>query len=455
MLIVYQSMESTRNFFDTGTTVITGNSFKRKVQKNLLQNPEMMKNVEKIKDRVWDEMSKTTQFITRLGPDKIATEQEHDDLFKSFKKMDEEEAFNALKWFLAEVIDGIAVNTSLCTKGKGSVNPAVRLPDVLGEIYGSNLMGLVIGEYVVTGGMNPTKNAQHRFTVLMRTGMDGKTSSLEYEEDVKVFYFSQTDTKLKDTLAKCMMIRVRGWLIAFVHVPNKICNVEEDVAAYLDNNAKSVGGDEAKLDLVMGDTNQKSSAALQQYMNDAYNRRILKARKKTTEKEVPKWGTSISGKTQIVRGYTNYEVSGTNSNYKTHFDIACTNCDHVKIGSGLKLKDQDEDEIKFEMVGFGKEEDKIVKEEIEEIEEIEIEKEDKEDQGGRSDTVDESEGPVFVFHGLTDKFISKDGLKYAYSDHNGVIVEILRDKTLHAHDKKSRTRKNIIEEWKTVKRQKL
>lgn len=424
MLIVYQSLESTGTKDDQVSTYITGNSFKRNVHNSIQEGTRFGKS------RVWSEEENTVVFNTSRLTTPFATKKESEALSKAIKSLDEDKRNETAIDILTKIIERIVDNASACTRPQGLVRPFVRRPDVivLGEIYASGLYKQVIFGYVVIGGIDPTGDARHRFTVLVRTGLDGRNPAPGFAESIQARLAVDTDTTNKDENSKCMLIKIRGWLIAFVHTPNSIRNNPERAAKYLHNNAQRFG-EGAKLDLVMGDTNQGSSDTVKAYMNGAYNRKVRKARK--TSRQVAKtgsggdeamdletgdqWDHSImtSGK-QVIRGYTNYEVSGTNSNYQSHFDIACTPEAHVRL-NGLTVHETKDDELVHELSTDARE-------------------------------------PVFLFHGLTDKFIEWDGAFYAYSDHNGVIVEILRDKPEHHAEIKGKRRAERVEEFQRSKR---
>jgi hypothetical protein len=427
MLIVYQSLESTGKTDDLPSTVLTGNSFKWRVHDSLQPQTAL------IKSRVWDKDKDKVTFETTTSTTPFATAKESKKLSEAIDGLDDGKKSAKGIEFLAKIIERIADNASACTRPPGLVRPFVRHPDiiVLGEVYASSLYRQVLSGYVVIGGINPTGDARHRFTVLVRTGLDGVNPDPNYAESIDALLsVGDPDKENKDEDSKCMLIKVRGWLIAFVHTPNKICNNPERAALYLHNNAQRFG-EGSKLDLVMGDTNQKSSDTVKSYMNGAYNREILKARKKSKQTEgkgdgkvddqakdvetVDRWDHSITprGK-QVVRGYTNYEVSGTNSNYQTHFDIACTPKAHVSL-TGLTVHKTEEDELTHRFPA-------------------------------------DDETPSFIFHGLTDKFVEWDGRFYAYSDHNGVIVEILRDKPEFQATIAGKRRAEMIEDFRRPKR---
>lgn len=428
MLIVYQSLESTGTKSDEPSTFITGNSFKRRVQNSLETESSF------IKSRIWDEKKKEISFETTTLPNKFATETESKRLSNSIKEMDDDERNQTALKMLAKIIERIVDNSSACTRPKGLVRPFVRHPDVivLGEIYASSLANQVLGNYVVIGGIDPTGDARHRFTVLVRTGLDGKNPASNIMENIEpLFDVGDSDKNNKDEDSKCMLIRVRGWLIAFVHTPNNICNDAERAAAYLDNNAQRFGKG-SKLDLVMGDTNQGTSDTVERYMNGAYNRKIRKIITKKKDEETTSktkdesskmeientWHHSVmsTGK-QVVRGYTNYEVSGTNSQYDKHFDIACTPQAHVCL-SGLTVHKTLDDELTYKMP--------------------------------KDDGL-----PMFFFHGVTDKFVEWDDLYYAYTDHNGVIVEILRDKPEYQFEVENKKRELLRNDYFEGKRKKV
>jgi hypothetical protein len=427
MIIVYQSLESVGNTEDTSATAIIGNSFKRKVHETLQNNAGLMGTVQKKKEFSWDFEKGEVETKTVSFGIPVATKEESEALYKTYKQMGEAERKKNLVAFLTAIVQSIVANTSNCTKPPNNPKPHVRAPDVIvfGEIYGSELKGAVIDRYVVVSGMNPTRDARHRFMVLVRTGPDGKTPYPGYARGLKVYDFSDPPNKLfKDEKAKCTMIKVRGWLIALVHVPNAICNKPDRAATYLHNNVERVqqGG---KLDLIMGDTNQGTRTTVENYMNGAYHRQY------GTQASPQNWSSSISGQTQAVRGYTSYEVLGTNTVYNTHFDIACTHQAYAKVRSGLKIKEDGDDEISLDL--FNRCGIRVPPNAPEEDE----------------------DPPAFLFHGLTEKLIPINGRLFAYSDHNGVIVEILRDSSQHQLENKKRSREEAVEEHASRKRLRL
>ncbi|WP_426733240.1 hypothetical protein [Myxococcus faecalis] len=405
MLIVYQSLESTGSKDDRPSTFITGNSFKRKVHHSLPQEKFQLKS------REYDVSKNEIVFKTTESKKPFASYEDSDKLSKAIKELDPAKQDDIALQMLDKIIERIVDNAATCTRPPGNILPFTRIPDVivLGEIYASSLKGKVFhrGQYVVLGGMDPTRDARHRFTVLVRTRFDQKNPEPTYANSVDARLAVPSDKNNTNEHSKCMMLKVRGWLIAFVHTPNAICNDDDRAAEYLHNNALCFGSG-AKLDLVIGDTNQASTNIVKNYMNKAYSRKVhkLELPLKKPEKSMDsleekdsneryKWDHSIisDSKTgrakQLVRGYTNYEVSGTNSGYDKHFDIACTSRCFVQTTS-LTVHATQDDEL--------------------------------------THTVSSDSEPVFFFHGLTDKFFEWEEKYFAYSDHNGVIVEILRDK---------------------------
>lgn len=422
MLIVYQSLESTGTKDDVSSTFMTGNSFKRNVHDAI--QPETFR----FKSRVW-ENDKVVYDTTDLTTP-VATRQQSEALSKAIKNIkDDNERNQTALDILAKIIDRIVDNASACTRPKGLVRPFVRRPDVivLGEMYASSLRGQVLSGYVVIGGIDPNGDARNRFTVLVQTGFNGRSPEPRIMENIEPLLEVDRSNKNKDEHSKCMMIKVRGWLVAFVHTPNNIKNEPEQAAQYLHNNAQRFG-EGSRLDLVMGDTNQPSSDTVKNYMNSAYNRKVVRAkRSKETEgttdvnmdeEPLGQWDHSVMrNKKQVIRGYTNYEVSGTNSNYKSHFDIACSPHAHVSL-SGLTVHNTEEDELSHKFS-------------------------------------EDDEEPSFIFHGLTDKFVEWNGLYYAFSDHNGVIVEVLRDKPDHRIVVEQRRRGGMIEHLHRSKKRKM
>jgi hypothetical protein len=405
MLIVYQSLESTGTKDQVPSTFITGNSFKRRVHGSLQQGTAFYKS------RVWD--GDKIKFETTKLTMPFASPEQSEELSRAIKKLDSDGQNKMAIAILTKIVERIVDNASACTRPASHIAPFVRCPDVivLGEMYAKSLDGQVLypfsehkGElkYVVLGGIDPTGDARHRFTVLIRTGFDGKRPDPRYDDHVEPLLSVVSDKSNKDEDSKCMLMKVRGWLIAFVHTPNNICNDPERAAEYLHNNAQRFGKG-STLDLVMGDTNQSTSDTVKRYMNGVYNQ--------STKMEIESWDHSVMpNKKQVIRGYTNYEVSGTNSQYDKHFDIACTQEAHVSL-VGLTAHATKDDDLTHEFPPA-------------------------------------DQHPAFVFHGLTDKFVELDGTFYAYSDHNGVIVEVLRDKPEHASRIERKRRDRLIDDFR-------
>ncbi len=433
MLIVYQSLESTKTTMDLVSTFISGNANKKLVHDSVQEGTSLEKS------RVWD--GGEIKFETARLSVPIANKNQCVALWNAVAKLEEGERETMALEMLARIVERIVDNASSCTRPQGNVAPYVRCPDVivLGEIYASSLVGQVLEpfaahgsalKYVVVGGINPTGAAFHRFTVLVRTGFDGRTPDPRYHGQVEPLLDVEKAKTNKDEDSKCMVIKVRGWLIAFVHTPNNIANSPERAAEYLHNNAQRFG-EGSRLDLVMGDTNQSTSDTVKRYMNDAYNRRRLRAPRKLEQTggnvgegvgEEPTPGESwehsvMPNRKQVIRGYTNYEVQGTNSGYAKHFDIACTPQAHVSL-SGLTVHATEDDDLTFKYPT-------------------------------------EEEGWAFFFHGLTDKFVEWKGRFYAYTDHNGVIVEILRDKPEHAQRIERERRDVLKDEFRQSKKRRV
>ena len=409
MLIVYQSLESVGNTDDSGATAIIGNTFKRRVHATLRKNREIMSMVRSEKGRAWQ--GNELKYIMRQRPE-MASEDESIALYKHYRSLlqgdeaQKKDLRDALIQFLTEVVTSIDINTAACTKQDGSTMPFTRMADMIifGEIYGSDLKGVQIGNYIVTTGMNPTGDARHRFMVLQyKPNTVGKRIWGNYERDIEIYDFTETSPSYKNENAKCMMIKVRGWLIAFVHIPNAICSKRDQAVNYIRGNVKRVAGGR-DLDLLVGDTNQQSTEFVRNYMNGLYNTQGPPGA--TTEAP---WNHSVTEKKQVVRGYSNYVVSGTNTGYDKQFDIACTNRAYVKI-KGLTRHETTDDNIQWQL--------------------------------------NPDEIPVFIFHGLTEKCITINGKLYAYSDHNGVIVEILRDETEHAYTHAKADRSGRKRDWR-------
>jgi hypothetical protein len=427
MLIVYQSLESTGTKDDLFSTFITGNSFKRNVQESRPEESSFYKS------RVWHNDEST--FNTTKLKTPFATSEQSDKLSKTIKNLKSDEQEKKAIEILAKIVERIVDDASACTRPKGKIGPFVRRPDVivLGEIYATSLKQRVLSGYVVIGGIDPTGDARHRFTVLVQTGLDGKNASQQVLDGIEPMLSVEKNTSNKDENSKCMLIKVRGWRIAFVHTPNSICNNSDRATDYLLNNAQRFG-DGSRLDLVMGDTNQGTSHTVKDYMDKAYNRKSSQVRGQrkqiektldisidddsTKEETSDKWDHSVmSSKKQVIRGYTNYEVSGTNSKYDKHFDIACTREAHVSL-SGLTVHSNKDDDLTYHFSHNDQE-------------------------------------PSFIFHGLTEKFVELDGCLYAYSDHNGVIVEVRRDKPDYSFTQKRKEVELKIEQFRLGKKIKM
>ncbi|MBJ6761781.1 hypothetical protein JGU66_13485 [Myxococcaceae bacterium JPH2] len=381
MIIVYQSLESTGKTEDSFGTALMGNSFKHQAQSNAgeiysldakrklsYQTPVYDTGLKKI-TYPWSEI----EFAT--GPESKALSERYRGLLETTGQGKAE-----LKAFLEGVIDTIKKSTMNRTQSRG-VLPSTRLPDliVLGEAFTTDIqkdLGVKsVGGYEIVTGMNPTGDSRHRFVVLRN---EHSRSSLG---DVEFFPYELTSSENKDELARCVILKVMGWVMAFVHTPNKICNDGPRVLRYLANNARNTTTQE-QLDLVMGDTNQKTSDFVPSTLKNQLGG--------------GDWVTSIIDEKQELVGFGGHNtlsISGTNSNYKTHFDIACSHQVTAVIQDGKAL-------------GF--------------------------------DVEDPHVKPVFVFHGLTDKYTTLEGKAYAYSDHNGVIVEVLRWKDEPARREKKR-----------------
>lgn len=389
MLIVYQSLESTGTKDDTAGTVLGGNSFKHRTQSNAGKVYKFgSKRTITYPHPYFDSAKKEILYEDR----KIAFADggESKALSNQFKKKKDKAE---LLTFLEGVIDTIKKSTM--NRAKASTGMfSTRIPDiiVLGEMYGGDIKARTIAGYEVLYGMNPTGDARHRFTVLKNT------HSIIDPLDIKIHSYDLTSKDNKNENAICMMMEIMGWLMAFVHTPNAICGDGSRAAKYVKNNVKrSTGGTE--LDLLIGDTNQPNSEHVKKYMQKNFG---------TGNKE---WVTSIHARKQEVVGFGGHQtfcVSGTNSGFDTHFDIACTHHEAAVIQGG-------------EVVG--------------------------------SDTTDEHWEPVFVFHGLTDKFTRINDKAYAYSDHNGIIVEVLRRKDAMAY--KALKRKETIEALKLAQQKQI
>lgn len=384
MLVVYQSMESTGTKAKGWQTVFTGNSFKQKVHSHLHEVPKLLADISQKKVRRYGEDTYTT------AGSALATAQQSTALSVDLKN-----SGDVPKQLLEKIIERIVDNAAACT-APGTERKYVRRPDVivLGEC--AVQAGVDINGYVVLSSIDPTGDARHRFTLMVQSGPPGMPSQ-RYAGQIQATSAIDSDSKAKNENAVCMMAKLRGWLFAFVHTPNEICSSPDRAAKYLLNNVGRCGAG-AELDVVIGDTNQSSNSTVQNYMNNSFN--ALSGGNDV-------WHTSLTNANkQVVRGDTNYVVSGTNSTYSTHFDIACTRQVHFKLNRVHVRAESDMDELTYTA------------------------------SGSQAD-------PVFMLHGLTDKFIEWEGLRYAYSDHNGVILEILRDKPEHAERIESNRRAQI------------
>jgi hypothetical protein len=376
MLVVYQSLESTGTKGDTAGTAFSGNRFKALTQNNAGRMYPMGANkVVTYQHPVFDSSKKKVLYEDRTI--QFATGAESKALSNQFKKTQDKKE---LLEFLEGVIDSIKRSTMNRAKASSGMI-STRTPEiiVLGEINGGDLEGENIAGYEVIHGMNPTGDARHRFMVLKNT------HSIIEPLDIKIHAYEQGPLKSnKDEDAICMMLELKGWLMAFVHTPNSICGDKKRAPEYIKNNIlRATGGTE--LDLLIGDTNQPSSNAVKSYMHGRFGGQD--------------WMTSIhEGKQEAVGfgGHQTFSMSGTNSGFDTHFDIACTRHTAAVIQNG-------------EVVGC--------------------------------DPTDENWRPVFVFHGLTDKFTSLQGKAYAYSDHNGIIIEILSRKNRLAYNARINTKR--------------
>jgi hypothetical protein len=417
MLIVYQSLESTGTKADHPSTFMTGNSFKKRVHENLGKISRHHKTP------TWDGQ-KIVFTSEEVETAKFATPAQSKALSNTLKADADSAANETSIAILEKIVARITANAAQCTRPNNLERPFVSPPDiiVLGEIYASSLKDKNIAGYVVIGGIDPTGDARHRFTVLVKADPITRQADTRYVNDFQAWITLPEGSPAQHSGvdAKCILLKLRGWLVACVHTPNAICNLPESAAKYLHRNAQRAG-EGSKLDLVIGDTNQGSSDTVRAYMNAHYNRRFAKARasaKKQLNSPLDQWRHSISATgTQVVRGYSNYEVSGTNSGYTKHFDIACSPEAIVTL-SGLTVHHTKDDQLMYSR--------------------------------STSDRL-----PAFIFHGLTEKFIEWDGLYYAYSDHNGVIIEILRDKPEHFTLNNEKRKRDLKEEFmNTAKRQK-
>lgn len=375
MIIVYQSLESTGTTQDTAGTVISGNSFKHQTQANASNSIYKPNNTNKSNfaytiptyDAGSGERKRKHEEI------RIASAEENKALSSQYKKLKPEEQKKELKEFLEGVINTITTGVMNRTKGTSALASA-RFPDVivLGEVSGSDILMTDVCDYKVVSGMNPTGDARHRFVVLQRNLSVINSGDLEILED------SSTSKGNRNEQSHCMMLKIMGWVIACVHIPNEICNDSSRVVEYLKNNVKRIGNDE--LDLVMGDTNQQSSG----FITAALSGKLGGA----------DWTTSIyNGQQELVihGGDSTVKLSGTNSNFKKHFDVACSH--HMSA----IVQDEQVVAIDSSAPGFQ---------------------------------------PIFAFHGLTDKFAKFHDKLNAFSDHNGVVVEVLRRKDASSWNRK-------------------
>ncbi len=422
MIIVYQSLESTGGTGENPSipktksppkkflakiikrdpiaySAITGNIFKNKTQDNIEKLPRKIakrKNgggyeYEYI-DPTWD--PETKMYINKSHAIDFASSNDSKARFKKFseEKEDKKRKEN-LEGFLTKVIRNIKLSTMKRTATGGS-NTSCRVPDliVLGEIYGNDIKNKCIGDYIVIGGMDPTGDPRHRFTIFKHILSDVDKT------DIKIFPYTDCSSLNKSEEAKCVMIKIKGWLTAFVHTPNSICNIGIKAATYIRKNVERALKEEKglKLDLLVGDTNQRNNNIVGNYMSVEYDK-----------KEPEKWETSIiNGEQEIVGldGYHTFSLKGTNSVFDKHFDIACTRHAAFKIQNGKGIASLP-----------------------------------------NPSSIEDDNKPVFVFHGLTDKFIifDDDNKAYAYSDHNGIIVEILQDKEEHFRHKQKLVREKM------------
>jgi len=367
MLIVYQSLESAGTKAETMGTILSGNRFKHETQENASQMyPELDSGtVVSVKTPVF----KNGHLEYEVKKTSFANGEASKKLSAQFKKTGDEAQ---LRRFLTGIVHTIKEGVRKCTERSGTA----REPDfiVLGEVHGTDLGDAPLAGYVVMGGINPTGDARHRFTILRREDQT-------YEPWDMMMYGFEADglpaSENKDEKSICMMVKLRGWVVAFVHAPNAICADAKRVVEYLKSNVVRVTGDE-ELDLVVGDTNQPSK----EFLVNALEGKL----------GGDKWMGSVHQGTQQVVALGGVDVRrmhGTNSTYHKHYDIACTHHAAVLIRDG----------------------------EVANPQALDIEPE-----------------AAFVFHGLTDKFLqmedetTKKAKIFAYSDHNGVIVEVLRHK---------------------------
>ena len=522
MIIVYQSLESTGSSDDTMGTPLSGNSFKHRVHNKIgMMYPGINSNAIQVNIPTHDSSINASHYRTEQI--KFATSKGSKDLSSGYASNPDDLLLNN---FLFGVIDTIKASTRQRTLTPGGI---CREPDVivLGEVYGSSMLNKEINGYRVIHGINPTGDSRHRFTVLRRANMSPKDC-----DDIELFPFTDTNSAYKDESAICMMLRIRGWLAAFVHTPNNICNDENRATQYIKNNVIRIKGKVEELDLLVGDTNQSKSMLVETAMTEhlaesfalynfapveviylinlvgahsaklqsiplhnnslAYDNykhisftteeiaqikeklaeliqteskklaqaeielnKVKLAEEKLaeivnstevdlTQRELAKtelanidlirirlaeekelaaidnrrvvvlneklqfktWQSSVNTRNDggkniyeqdvVGFGYQVFQIKGTNSGYDKHFDIACSHQATIKIFNSQVVGNPNED-IR----------------------------------------------PVFIFHGLTDKFTSINNQAYAYSDHNGIIVEILHDKEEHAQAKRARETANL------------
>ncbi len=417
MLIVYQSLESVGEKDPTGYTVISGNSFKHRAQHSVDKMYENSSNFSdrslEIEEPTWDD-SQPNPLILKKRKIEFPDENTHIKRHKGYKS---EKDLNKRLIILDEFLNSVIQNIKLATVHQTAVDfpPTSRVPDliVLGEIYGDDLLNQYgvdridnrnIAGYQVLGGIDPTGDARHRFTVLRHMSYKHK-SDIELC-DIEFFPYHGQNHMNKGENAICVMMRLKGWLTAFVHIPNNICKIPQSSINYIRNNVARVkqklhneGHDvsDIGLDLLIGDTNQDTNIRVEEYMSGYDNNN---------------WHTSITDGTQEVvgfGGFNHFKIKGTNSVFNRHFDIACSHHATVKIKNGMVV-------------------------------------------GGAPPRVDYE--PAFIFHGLTDKFFeltSHPHNAYAYSDHNGIIVEILCDKKEHALYKRKMINQRRINAFKKAR----
>lgn len=367
MLIVYQSLESTATKQDTGLTVLTGNSFKKGVKPIPSCENSGQFSLEVIVHEQGKNITKRQKLID------FASSQDSKQYSEEIKLEKDEKAKKKL---LLEFLEKVIYNIKLSVGARTVVNSVTRHPDIIifGEMYGSDLVGETISGYKVMQGINLQGDARQRFTVLQAA------HTLEEDDITRYVYHGKVTTKSDET-ALCLIMHLRGWLTAFVHTPNSICNDDDKAIAYLRNNIQSALNQTpdlagAHLDLLIGDTNQGSNSKVSNYLN---------------KYDSNTWETSIvSGKQEITGpdGVKLFTVDGTNSTYSKHFDIACSRHASINFRQGAVV--------------------------------------------GGEDLLDKTD-PAFLFHGLTGKHIELNDKLYPYSDHNGVIVEIRQDKFPHVN----------------------